>query len=255
MTDMDQLDENLRAMSEPFSARDEKILSAHLEQIRPLYCRMCGQCDGACQKGLQVADTLRILTYADGYRQFALARETIPGTSGPPRRGPLRRLHRVHREVPLWRAGLGSHGPRTGTVCMTVLHRLCWLRNSEGPGSAAWSETQPKPALYQGMTSVMPKSRPKSSRALAPEVVSTPFVACSDFHDSCRRTSFRAGLPQLPFCSRLGTVRSETAVHPRQSLRLSRRCRRRLPHLQLRRACRESTASPAQPRWQSTSPT
>jgi predicted aldo/keto reductase-like oxidoreductase len=62
-------------MSEPFSARDEKILSAHLEQIKPLYCRMCGQCDGACQKGLQVADTLRILAYADGYRQFALARE------------------------------------------------------------------------------------------------------------------------------------------------------------------------------------
>jgi uncharacterized protein len=75
MTDMDQLDENLRAMSERFSFRDERILSAHLEQITPLYCRMCGQCDGACQRGLQVADTLRILAYADGYRQFALARE------------------------------------------------------------------------------------------------------------------------------------------------------------------------------------
>jgi uncharacterized protein len=75
MTDMDQLDENLRAMSETFSSSDEKILAAHLEQIKPLYCRFCGQCDGACQKGLQVADTLRILTYADGYGQFALARE------------------------------------------------------------------------------------------------------------------------------------------------------------------------------------
>ncbi len=75
MTDMDQLDENLRAMAEPFSQSDEKILSAHLEQIAPLYCRFCGECDGACQKGLQVADTLRILTYADGYGQFALARE------------------------------------------------------------------------------------------------------------------------------------------------------------------------------------
>jgi hypothetical protein len=75
MTDMDQLDENLRAMSEKFSPADEKILSAQLEQIKPLYCRFCGQCDGACAKGLQVADTLRILTYADGYGQFALARE------------------------------------------------------------------------------------------------------------------------------------------------------------------------------------
>ncbi|MGO9317451.1 MAG: aldo/keto reductase [Terracidiphilus sp.] len=75
ITDMDQLDENLKAMSNPLSASDEKILSAHLDAIRPLYCRMCGQCDGACQKGLPVADVLRFLTYADGYGQFALGRE------------------------------------------------------------------------------------------------------------------------------------------------------------------------------------
>jgi hypothetical protein len=75
MTDMDQLDENLKAMSNPLSAGEEKILSAHLDAIRPLYCRMCGQCDGACQKGLPVADVLRFLTYADGYGQFALGRE------------------------------------------------------------------------------------------------------------------------------------------------------------------------------------
>ncbi|HME58576.1 MAG TPA: aldo/keto reductase [Terracidiphilus sp.] len=75
ITDMDQLDENLKAMSNPLSAGEEKILSAHLDAIRPLYCRMCGQCDGACQKGLPVADVLRFLTYADGYGQFALGRE------------------------------------------------------------------------------------------------------------------------------------------------------------------------------------
>jgi predicted aldo/keto reductase-like oxidoreductase len=75
MTDMDQLDENLRAMAEPFAAGDEKILSAHLERIAPLYCRMCGQCDGKCAQGLPVAAMLRILSYADGYGQFALARE------------------------------------------------------------------------------------------------------------------------------------------------------------------------------------
>jgi predicted aldo/keto reductase-like oxidoreductase len=75
MTDMDQLEENLKAMATPFSADDEKLLSAHLEQIRPLYCRMCGKCEGTCAQGLPIADVLRILTYADGYRQFALARE------------------------------------------------------------------------------------------------------------------------------------------------------------------------------------
>ncbi len=75
--DMDQLDENLRAMSETLAPSDEKILSAHLETIKPLYCRMCGKCDGACQQGLPVADVLRYLTYADGYRQFAMARESF----------------------------------------------------------------------------------------------------------------------------------------------------------------------------------
>ena len=75
--DMDQLDENFRAMSETLSPGDEKILSAHLDAIAPLYCRMCGKCDGQCSQGLPVADVLRYLTYADGYRQFAMARESF----------------------------------------------------------------------------------------------------------------------------------------------------------------------------------
>jgi predicted aldo/keto reductase-like oxidoreductase len=75
MTDMDQLEENLHAMAVPLSPADQKLLTAHLDMIRPLYCRMCGKCDGTCQKGLPVADVLRCLTYADGYGQFALGRE------------------------------------------------------------------------------------------------------------------------------------------------------------------------------------
>lgn len=77
MTDMDQLEENLHAMGNPLSASDEKILAAHLEMIKPSYCRMCGKCDGSCQKGLPVADVLRYLTYADGYGQFELGRENF----------------------------------------------------------------------------------------------------------------------------------------------------------------------------------
>ncbi len=75
MTDMDQLDENLKAMAEPFTPHEEKLLAAHLESISPLYCRMCGKCDGNCAKGLPVADMLRYLTYSEGYGQFALGRE------------------------------------------------------------------------------------------------------------------------------------------------------------------------------------
>jgi predicted aldo/keto reductase-like oxidoreductase len=75
MTDGEQLDENLKAMDKPFGAGDENLLAEQLEHIRPLYCRMCGECDGTCAKGLPVADMLRYVTYADGYGQFALGRE------------------------------------------------------------------------------------------------------------------------------------------------------------------------------------
>jgi aryl-alcohol dehydrogenase-like predicted oxidoreductase len=75
MTDMDQLEENLQAMSGGFTKSDEALLARQLEYIAPLYCRMCGECDGSCAKGLPVADMLRCLTYADGYGQFSLARE------------------------------------------------------------------------------------------------------------------------------------------------------------------------------------
>jgi hypothetical protein len=75
MTDMDQLEENLKAMEGAFSDSDQKLLAEHLELILPLYCRMCGKCEGTCAQGLPVADVLRFLTYADGYGQFALGRE------------------------------------------------------------------------------------------------------------------------------------------------------------------------------------
>lgn len=75
MTDHDQLQENLRAMSEPYTEKDEILLSAQLARIGRIYCRMCGACQGVCDKGVPVPDMLRFLTYAEGYRQFAMARE------------------------------------------------------------------------------------------------------------------------------------------------------------------------------------
>jgi predicted aldo/keto reductase-like oxidoreductase len=75
MTDMDQLDANLKAMTQPFGAPDEKILAMHLEHITPFYCRLCGECAGQCRQGLPVRDVLRFATYAEGYGQFALGRE------------------------------------------------------------------------------------------------------------------------------------------------------------------------------------
>jgi hypothetical protein len=75
ITDVDQLEEDFRAMSEPFSGEDEKILAQQLQHIAPLYCRACGKCEGTCAQGLPVPDILRCLSYAEGYGQFALGRE------------------------------------------------------------------------------------------------------------------------------------------------------------------------------------
>ncbi len=81
ITDMDQLDENLKAMTAKFTPEDEKLLAAQLKYIRPLYCHMCGACEGSCAQGLPVADIIRYVSYADGYGEFGLGREhflTLP---------------------------------------------------------------------------------------------------------------------------------------------------------------------------------
>jgi hypothetical protein len=62
-------------MAEPLTATEEQLLARQLDYIGPLYCRMCGRCEGACEKGLPVAEMLRYLTYADGYGEFSLGRE------------------------------------------------------------------------------------------------------------------------------------------------------------------------------------
>jgi hypothetical protein len=75
MTSHDQFEENVRAMAEPYTEKDEKLLTAQLVAIGPEYCRMCGACGGVCERGVPVPDVLRFLTYAEGYGQFALGRE------------------------------------------------------------------------------------------------------------------------------------------------------------------------------------
>jgi predicted aldo/keto reductase-like oxidoreductase len=75
--DVEMLELNLRALSETFTAEDEKLLSARSEEIRPYYCRMCYSCRGQCPKGMPVPDQLRILAYADFYGDFPLAQRSF----------------------------------------------------------------------------------------------------------------------------------------------------------------------------------
>jgi predicted aldo/keto reductase-like oxidoreductase len=79
IVDNEQLEQNVAAMGSRFNETDRKLLAARLEEIKPLYCRMCGRCDGKCPKGLPVPDMLRFLMYAEGYGQFAMARDEFRG--------------------------------------------------------------------------------------------------------------------------------------------------------------------------------
>ena len=75
MTDMDQLEQNFKVMGQNFTDADATLLQAALKEIGPYFCRMCGQCEGQCPKGLPARDLVRFVMYADGYGQFPLGRE------------------------------------------------------------------------------------------------------------------------------------------------------------------------------------
>ncbi len=74
--DLDQLDENFKAVVAGYKKEvDDRLLAAQLEMIKPLYCRMCGACTGVCPQGLPVSDMIRYVSYAEGYGEFAMARD------------------------------------------------------------------------------------------------------------------------------------------------------------------------------------
>ena len=77
MRTIPELEMNFRAMSEPYTDVDEKLLFVLNEQIRPYYCRMCYSCSGVCPKGLPVADMLRFLAYNDFAGNYHQARSNF----------------------------------------------------------------------------------------------------------------------------------------------------------------------------------
>jgi uncharacterized protein len=77
--EISEVEINARAMTEDFTAADEKLLFVRNEKIRELYCRMCFQCKDKCPKGVPVADELRFLAYNDFAGRFNEAQENFQG--------------------------------------------------------------------------------------------------------------------------------------------------------------------------------
>lgn len=72
-----ELEMNVRAMTEPYTPADEKMLYVQNEAIRSNYCRMCYECKGQCPKGVPVTDELRFLAYHDFGGNYDQARENF----------------------------------------------------------------------------------------------------------------------------------------------------------------------------------
>jgi aryl-alcohol dehydrogenase-like predicted oxidoreductase len=72
-----EVEMNFRAMTEPYTPQDEKMLFARNEEIRPFYCRMCYECRGKCPNGVPVTDELRFLAYNDFAGDFRQARDNF----------------------------------------------------------------------------------------------------------------------------------------------------------------------------------
>jgi predicted aldo/keto reductase-like oxidoreductase len=84
MRDMAELREDIAVMGMPFQVADERILQRYSAAIEPYYCTMCGQCEGACPRGVEISTINRSLMYAEGYKNPELARSTyreVPTTA------------------------------------------------------------------------------------------------------------------------------------------------------------------------------
>lgn len=76
MGDLDMLEENARALREPYSEADARRLASALPRVTPYLCRMCGACDGACPRGVPAPDLVRHVMYAEGYGDFEMGRRS-----------------------------------------------------------------------------------------------------------------------------------------------------------------------------------
>ena len=122
MTDMDQLDENLKAMAGALTADDHKLLAAHLELIQPEYCRMCGTLRRRLRAGPAGGRCAALPHLRRRIRRVRAGAGEIFAVDQRADLRALRRLRRVHGEVSLRRAGCKPHGSRPGVVRMRIAH-------------------------------------------------------------------------------------------------------------------------------------
>ena len=119
ITDLDQLDQNCRPWRDP-SPADEKTAGRAARLHPPAVLPHVRLVLGRCAKGLPVSDMVRFVSYAEGYGQFALARENFMELPEGLRERPLLRLFQVFGDLPQRRQRRPAGQPRAGALCMKL---------------------------------------------------------------------------------------------------------------------------------------
>jgi predicted aldo/keto reductase-like oxidoreductase len=77
MKTLEHIRELMPVMGMKSTGADERILERYGKAIDPYYCRICGQCEGTCPNGVGISTVNRALMYAEGYKEYALAKATF----------------------------------------------------------------------------------------------------------------------------------------------------------------------------------
>jgi predicted aldo/keto reductase-like oxidoreductase len=83
MKTLGHIDELLAVMGMRLTGADRQILRKYSQAIDPYYCRLCGQCESTCPRGVEISVINRALMYAEGYGEYALAKATFDEVAAP----------------------------------------------------------------------------------------------------------------------------------------------------------------------------
>ena len=81
MKTLEHIKELIPVMGKQVTGADERILASYGKAIAPYYCRLCGQCESTCPKGVGISTINRALMYAQGYKEYELAQATFAEAS------------------------------------------------------------------------------------------------------------------------------------------------------------------------------
>jgi predicted aldo/keto reductase-like oxidoreductase len=77
MRTVEQVTQMVPVMGMKLTKADERILRSYAQAVDPYYCRLCGQCESTCPNGVRISIVNRALMYAQGYKEYELARATF----------------------------------------------------------------------------------------------------------------------------------------------------------------------------------